>query len=62
MPSQESLQNRDIKAFFFKRLNYLPANELRLLFLILRKVIFENKSVLNTWGKVNFMEALPPDI
>ena len=47
----ESLQKRDTKAFYLKGLNYLLAKELRpLLFLILRKVIFENKRVLNTWG------------
>ena len=58
MPSQKlfNLESTHTKAFRFKRLNYLPVNELRpLLFLILRKVMFESKRVLNIWGKFNFI-------
>ena len=45
----ESLLEKDTKAFCLKGLNYLLANELRtILFLTLRKFIFENRRVLNT--------------
>ena len=45
----ESLPEKDTKAFCLKGLNYLLANELRpILFLTLRKFIFENRRVLNT--------------
>ena len=45
---------------FFKGLNFLLANEFLkiILFLILRKFIFQNKRVINTQGKSNLMEAL----
>ena len=47
--NRESLLEKGTKAFCLKGLNYLLANELRtILFLTLRKFIFENRRVLNT--------------